>query len=928
MYASPPEFRLTMIASVVAIACMATACGGANTPESTVAAATPATAVAPAVGSEEAVQGLIQTVSVDTATIVAAANVATVEIAPIAAEEVPPVAEAAPNTPAPAPAPVVGATQESAASEANSSYVTVAAAPVVEADKAIAAKAAAVAAPTMLSASGLSTARAMSTCGAADASDFIDSAMWALRRLTPRDCTILLDNPPSFTWTQPKDRDTATPWTLAVLNSAGSPVISQALASPRFTATAALPLGKYTWTVSYRTTGGATKTSSARSFEIDATTSASPAPTPSKLVELAVGKASPRLLPRGLTWATVLERSRAADGGTMYTQLLKYGDRALTIAQPGSPESQARTSFATDAEYATWLRSLMSLTSDELRYVEALAYAWRFSGDAKYLAGAKQRLLNLANWDPQGGSSETSQPQANRNIYVALATGFDLIGSQLTSAERTKVASAFTQRVTTALAGLDKLDAAPYLSFENTTIHYATQALVLVAGLPDFPTAAAGLEKVWPFYLAQFQAWGEDDGGYASSTAYAWYDMYVQPRSMATLLLATDVDIAQRGFAKRNGDFLIAATAPNQPGLNSFGDGIEEDRLYKSYTADAYRLYAALTRQPQHEWYWRQRPENIGVLGYLSPMHMMLQGRNPTAVLPVTPKRNDWFFDSVGTAMMHDTVSSPTRSSVHFRSSRFGSYNHGHADQNSFTYTSGGVNLLINSGYYPYYGSPHHANVTRATRYKNAITFDGGIGQAESLPDPTSPTRPISSMEPRGKLINTYSATGVGIVTGDATAAYVGWNANTATWAPLLTTAIRTVAYLKDQGVVVVYDQLASGKPRRWELNYHGLSAFSQSGGTITARNGTASACIDHYGLPGSASLSSGFDIAPESARPTQYHARYTALSASNAATVVTVIRDSCRTITPKITITGAAATVTIGTRTVSFDGKAVGVTQ
>ncbi|MFY8018691.1 MAG: heparinase II/III domain-containing protein, partial [Inhella sp.] len=65
--------------------------------------------------------------------------------------------------------------------------------------------------------------------------------------------------------------------------------------------------------------------------------------------------------------------------------------------------------------------------------------------------------------------------------------------------------------------------------------------------------------------------------------------------------------------------------------------------------------------------------------------------------------------------------------------------NHGHADQNSYVFRVKGQDLLISGGYYPWYQSPHHAAVTRATRFKNALTFDGGIGQAEPVSNPKAP---------------------------------------------------------------------------------------------------------------------------------------------------------------------------------------------
>ena len=58
---------------------------------------------------------------------------------------------------------------------------------------------------------------------------------------------------------------------------------------------------------------------------------------------------------------------------------------------------------------------------------------------------------------------------------------------------------------------------------------------------------------------------------------------------------------------------------------------------------------------------------------------------------------------------------------LQFKSSRFGSFNHSHADQNSFILSAFGRPLLIDSGYYPWYGSPHDVGWTRQTIAHNAL---------------------------------------------------------------------------------------------------------------------------------------------------------------------------------------------------------------
>lgn len=772
-------------------------------------------------------------------------------------------------------------------------------------------------------------AASATACVPALANDFIDNAMWAYRRLLPRDCAVAPANPVTFSWLQPKDRDTTKPWKLTLTTEAGVAVATHTPGVPRLTLPDPLSQGSYRWKVSYVTTAGKTVTSSERRFKVDATTRAVSLPSASTLLATLKARTAPRLLPEGKKWADLAAAASQGEYKNAFSMLPRTAATMVALDLPASPESRAKTSFSTDAEYATWMLGLMQLTGEELRRIEALAYAGRLTGNSSYLAAAKTRMLSLASWNPTGASSEASQPQANRNIYLALAIGYDLLDSELTPAERLQLSTAINTRLAAAIAATDRLDRETYASFENTTIHFATQALMLIAGRSGFEASTALLPKMWALCIAQFQALGDSDGSNGAGTAYGWFDLHNQTRLLATALIAAGVDLTQLPYAKQMGDFLIASTVPAASQASAFGDGNELTNLYKSYSGDAFRLYAAVTALPRHEWYWRQDPANASLLGYISPLHYAVQAIRPTRATPSAPTTTDWVFQDTGVASFNDGIDS-SRTSLQFRSSQLGSYNHAHADQNSFTLTSKGVDLLISSGYYPYYLSPHHAKVTRATRFKNAVTFDGGIGQAEALPSPSAPTAPVSSMEPRGELVQSFSQGRVSVVTGDATLAYRGWNASTASWNPLLTAAYRSVAYLKSQGIVVVYDWLASGTARRWELNYHSPAAFSTSSGQlVTARNG-AKACIEHKGPSGALTLSSGFPIAPESASaPTQYHAQWAVGTATPTAGLVTLIRLDCNTLPVTVNWAGSKASITFSGTTLKldFDRKAVSVT-
>ncbi len=388
------------------------------------------------------------------------------------------------------------------------------------------------------------------------------------------------------------------------------------------------------------------------------------------------------------------------------------------------------------------------------------------------------------------------------------------------------------------------------------------------------------------------------------------------------------------------GDTQIAQYAPiSTPSTawlrGSFGDGVADSYYYRGYAFDQYRLFAKLTGKPSDEWYWRAGTASVPIGTAIPAINFMMLGLNLPTVTPAAPTNDSYAFEDSGIAALHTATDDPLRTSVFFRSSRLGALNHSHADNNAFTFVSKGKEILISAGYYMDYGQAHHKIVSRATRYKNALTFDGGIGQAESTPAPTAPGAPEFSADTRGQLINYFDNGIWATVTGDATLAYRGHNAAADTWkskawTPLLTEADRTVVFNRVEKVAIIYDYATSATPRQWELNYHTMlnSPFIVSGGTIEINNAPGKACIDHYGLPGSFTQTTAFDVPPEDLNlPNQNHGRYTATTKSNVLTSVTVIREDCRILPVNVTFSGSSASVSLNNASpITFDKKTVEV--
>ena len=155
------------------------------------------------------------------------------------------------------------------------------------------------------------------------------------------------------------------------------------------------------------------------------------------------------------------------------------------------------------------------------------------------------------------------------------------------------------------------------------------------------------------------------------------------------------------------------------------------------------------------------------------------------------------YFPDIGWVAMHSDLEDPKRISVFFKSSWYGSFNHSHPDQNSFTIHAYGQQLAIDSGYYDLYNYPFDRDYTRKTYAHNTITYGNGKGQ------------PAFDILAKGKITDYLSHSRLALAGGDATESYKG----------ALSAAKRWLLYVKPD-IVVTIDDLAAGVGEKTTFEY------------------------------------------------------------------------------------------------------------
>ncbi|MBI3727404.1 MAG: DUF4962 domain-containing protein [Burkholderiales bacterium] len=774
-------------------------------------------------------------------------------------------------------------------------------------------------------------ARFNQNCTPNQVADFISNLPQLYGNVYPEDCGISKTRAPILQWPEgylPVNTDIAEPWSINIIKD-GQPYLSVTSKYPQYQFPSTLPIGSYEWTVSYKSKNGTTPQSQTRRFYVDATAIDVASYNPTQIINAAKSAIRPRMFPRGLSKETML--ANITQNASAPFAVLKAKAKTIQDKAIGAEPQKRPVNTPNPTDYSIWLVSLNSMASAAASDMNYLGYVSKLTNDASMAAAGKARLLALADWDPVNGvSNYTFQDQAARQVLLALAKGYDYFYDDLSAVEKSKVISVIKTRTEQMMPLIASHHWHKKDSHGVTNVGFLLNVLLLLAGDQNFPEAEQYLRDTYTTFLVSSTAHGGDDGAFQNGTGYGWY-VATLLETMISIKSVTGYDISKHPYYSKYVDYLMAFTAPLYRQLMTpFGDDHIYTYDYQAYSVDTLQPFALLTQNAAHEWYFRANKDNLTNQNTRPVYYFNLVAMGAKPVTPVAPTQDNWFFPNAGLASLTSKFTDANGSSVAFRSSEWGAYNHSYADQNSFTLVSKGRDMLISSGYYYVYDSEHHRQ-TRSTRSQNALTFDGGIGQSESpsTVSPPRPTVPVYTSDAAGQLYNGGESNGIAIVTGNASKAYRRQTAGgtPATWVPLLDNAVRSIAYFKDERIIVIYDWANSSTARTWELNFHALQPFNlETSGMARVVNAPSSICITHHNFPSVMTTTDQVDIPPDKASPSQYHLRSTATAASKEMTAITVIREDCATTQVDIGVKGTLAQVMIGNKGVDFNKKVVSI--
>ena len=698
----------------------------------------------------------------------------------------------------------------------------------------------------------------------------------------PGDGLALAINPPGFCWTPNR---IAASYLLEVRKpGAAGLVLSAVTTSTVHISSEAFEPGSYEWRVVYRD-GHANPAgmSKSRRFTV-------PKGTPElKLPDVRALKARlagvrPRLF---LAGGRVARIKKAIGAGRVPSWEVLQTAAKAAISEPSYAEPELYHSDRPEAE--EWKRVYL-IGKTASAHLARAALAYRLSGDKAYLADARRWMATLANWDPKGITSHRlklpdgseGNDEASMAMLERMSFAWDWIGSDLNSNERRAVLASVTERGAQVLRRLQDEDflSHPYNNHEGRALAFLGEAGIAFLG--DIPEAEQWLDYVLRCYLTSYPGWGGDPGGYAQGISYWSIYMYWLTNFAEALRELTDTDILRRPFYRNTGYLAVYFNPPYAPRA-AFGDSgyhrpSEVEGLLVDYLAEAngdpvlkWQASEILKGASKNSSRWRE--------WYMEDVATTWRAAAPSSLPPQAPSGLDGsrYFPDIGWVAMHSALGDAANDVwAMFKSSRFGSFSHSHADQNTFQLNAWGHALAIDSGYYPSYGTPHDNLWTRQTRAHNAILVNGR-GQ------------PPHTWEAGGQ-IETFERHGiVTIARGQAAEAYnIPQPPDLARlWAKLLPQPVpsmepkledfqRTAVFVasKARPVLFIQDYVKASAPATYDWLLHALNEMSinERGAEITVRDGNVRMAVRVIATsPLRFSQTSKFTVAPEAADNTAY---------------------------------------------------------
>ncbi|MCM2477745.1 DUF4962 domain-containing protein [Rhizobium sp. CG5] len=534
----------------------------------------------------------------------------------------------------------------------------------------------------------------------------------------------------------------------------------------------------------------------------------------------------------------------------------------------------------------------MYIDCQEVIYaIRHLSVAGVILDDAEMIEKGRNWLLSVSGWDPKGPTSRAYNDEAAFRVISALAWGYDWLYHHLDETERNLVRDRLLQRtreVADHVMARARIHVFPYDSHAVRSLSAAlTAACIALAGEDD--DVDRWLDYTVEFLFTLYSPWGSADGGWAEGPHYWMTGMAYLIDAANLIKKFFKIDLYQRPFFQKTGDFPLYTKAPGTRRA-CFGDDSTLGDLPSLKVGYNVRQFAGVTGNPYYQWYFEALKADAAGTSHefynygwwdlnFDDLIYFHDFPKIEPKEPVDLPQLKWFKD-VGWVAIQKYMDDPDRHiQFLFKSSAFGSLSHSHGDHNAFLLHAFGEDLAIQSGYYVAFNSSMHREWRRQTVSKNAILI-GGIGEYAG-------TDKAIAKKASGRIIAAREAADHHFISGDATAAY-----QAAT--PDVLRVERDI-YFSHHDFIVVVDRVECAQPKTLQWLYHTVSPMEVGSNTFRFTGEKAGLygqfVFSAAGAPSLAMIEGfpGIDAEDVAGLKTQYHLR-AEFPAAKKHTIVTLM--------------------------------------
>ena len=632
--------------------------------------------------------------------------------------------------------------------------------------------------------------------------------------------TRIAENPPRFTWVP--DIDDNAVYVLRVTHG-GSEQIHPNIPVNFFTPPDVMEPGEYSWSYAIWADGERTSEwSDERRFSVAPDLPETPlAPRETRFLDATTARPRLWLGPQELNAfrSAVAKDADHCNWNNFYEKSVK--------PWAGKPPMQEPAGYPNDQRVAPIWRQTYIDCQELIYAIRHLAVAGRVLEDETHLQSAKAWLLAAAAWDPDGKTSRAYTDEWAFRVVLALAWGYDWLHEDLTEDERVTVRKALLARTRQVADHAIKNAAIHVFPYDSHAVRSVSSVLIpcCIAMLGEEPEAEEWLNYSIEFLFTVYSPWGDSDGGWAEGPHYWMTGMAYLIDAANMLKSFAGIDLYQRPFFQKTGDFPLYTKAPNTRRA-TFGDDSTMGDPVSLKVGYNLRQFAGVTGNGAYQWYFDEIVRNdkgteMAFYNYgwwdLNFDDMVFL-HDFGEVAPAAPVERLRHFKGIGWAAIQTQMDDPNRH-IQFvmKSSPFGSISHSHGDQNAFCMSAFGEDLAIQSGHYVAFHSSMHMDWRRQTRSKNAVLIDGkGQYAGTDKPKAIASSGRILAAEEREDHI---------FISGDATAAYQSLT-------PEVTLAQRDIYFVRDEYFVIV-DTVDADRPVTIDWLLHANGPFELGSNTF-----------------------------------------------------------------------------------------------